>query len=370
MSRYQGGKQRLGATLATVMFTVLQDLERAKGRDLTLKQTMKRVRYLEPFCGMFGVMRWLAPIVAQAHGCDANVAIVRLWQQLAQGWDPPDFQARLCLETFEWLKKHQHRDDEYAPLRAIVGTACSFGGAYFSGYAALYDKKNGRPSRSYYETGVRRIKALRSIAKQVRSLDPADYKEHRPKGQVIYADPPYACSQTTASNDRFRYFNTVEFWQRMTEWSKTNVVFVSESTPPPAESGVADEWVTVFGREHVRTSNHCTTSRTQESRKKTSYERLFLHRQYADRLSPDFEAMLAERLTDLALLKRQKKIQDATQVNLAELLDTMAEPETRKPSITTTRKKTQDRALNPRRDVLSGLTQDLGALSLSFPLTH
>jgi DNA adenine methylase len=56
-----------------------------------------------------------------------------------------------------------------------------------------------------------------------------DYRECHPKNALVYCDPPYA---NTTQYDATGKFSSEEFWNTMREWSKTNILFVSEYTAP------------------------------------------------------------------------------------------------------------------------------------------
>lgn len=56
-----------------------------------------------------------------------------------------------------------------------------------------------------------------------------DYKEYNPCSGLIYADPPYANTKQYKNAANFDYD---EFWQTMRDWSKNNIVIISEQNAP------------------------------------------------------------------------------------------------------------------------------------------
>lgn len=66
-----------------------------------------------------------------------------------------------------------------------------------------------------------------------------DYREFKPCGCVIYCDPPY---EETKDYISAKDFNRPKFWQTMREWSRDNVVLISELQAP-------EDFITVWERE-------------------------------------------------------------------------------------------------------------------------
>lgn len=66
-----------------------------------------------------------------------------------------------------------------------------------------------------------------------------DYQEFKPQGCVIYCDPPYG---DTKEYGNAKEFDRPIFWQIMREWSRNNVVLISELKAP-------EDFITVWERE-------------------------------------------------------------------------------------------------------------------------
>ena len=112
-----------------------------------------------------------------------------------------------------------------------IGFIASYNGRWFDGGYAKpgYEKtKNGERYRDYYR------EAKDNLLNQAESLkgiifQDQDYREANPCGCVIYCDPPYANTKQYANARDFDY---EEFWQTMRNWSKNNIVLISEQNAP------------------------------------------------------------------------------------------------------------------------------------------
>lgn len=116
-----------------------------------------------------------------------------------------------------------------------IGSIASFNGRWFDGGYAKpgYEKtKNGLRYRDYYR------EAKDNLMKQVEDLkgiifSAHDYRDYTgvdsPSGAVIYVDPPYANTKQYKNATQFDYD---EFWQTMRDWSKNNIVIISEQNAP------------------------------------------------------------------------------------------------------------------------------------------
>lgn len=76
----------------------------------------------------------------------------------------------------------------------------------------------------------------------------ADYRRFKPRGGVVYCDPPYAA---TTGYDGTGGFDHAEFWQRMREWSKNSVVLISEQQAP-------DDFKCIWEGEVTRTNDNAS----------------------------------------------------------------------------------------------------------------
>lgn len=112
-----------------------------------------------------------------------------------------------------------------------IGFVASYNGRWFDGgYAKSgYEKtKNGVRYRDYYKEASANLLKQAPNLKGI-TLRACDYRNAHPKGFVVYSDPPYAGTKQYANAQMFDYD---EFWSIMREWSKSNIVIVSEQSAP------------------------------------------------------------------------------------------------------------------------------------------
>lgn len=114
---------------------------------------------------------------------------------------------------------------------ANIGFIASYNGRFFDGgYAktGIEKTKNGERLRNYYQ------ESLNNLLKQAPNLKGItfkcnDYKEIKLHNALIYCDPPYKGTKSYITDIKFNY---EEFWQTMREWSKNNIVLISEQNAP------------------------------------------------------------------------------------------------------------------------------------------
>ncbi|WP_331274927.1 DNA adenine methylase, partial [Clostridium botulinum] len=199
--QYFGGKARIGKHIANVINTYI------KNNNVTFISPFVGGGYVE--CRINSNNKLL---------CDKHTYLIEMYKALRQGWIPPTI---ISKEEYEYIKNHKN---EKPYLTGFVGFGCSYSGKWFVGYA-----KN-KSQRNYC------LNAHNSIMKKINSLYNAefkccDYKELKPKGSIIYCDPPYK-GTTQYDKSIVGKFNTEEFWDIMRKWSKNNKVFISEYEAP------------------------------------------------------------------------------------------------------------------------------------------
>jgi len=201
--RYYGSKSQLGKEISEILFKIAPP-NSVKG-------------YIEPFCGSLGVLQHMTDMgYKKYYAYDFCYDLIMLWNLLKDGkFIKPK------MTKSKWTKL---RNSEPSALRAFAGFGCSFGGQWFRGYASDYEDANS--SDVAYRSLLKvKPKIENVIFKQ------SDYKKLKPKGYLIYCDPPYSkthckgwgCEDT---------FDKNEFWDKVKEWSKDNIVIVSEYSAP------------------------------------------------------------------------------------------------------------------------------------------
>lgn len=182
--------------------------------------------YLEPFCGGCNVIDKIK--ASKKIASDKNKYLITLWKHIQEGNNLLDTVSR---ELYNDVRSNQNTNKYEDWIVGNVGFLASYNGRWFDGgYAQSgYEKaKNGERYRDYYN------EAKQNILKQVNSIKDIeflnqDYIYFYPVNFVIYCDPPYANTKQYANSKNFDY---EIFWETMREWSKRNVVLISEQNAP------------------------------------------------------------------------------------------------------------------------------------------
>ncbi len=250
--RYQGGKSKgqVGKQIATVIQSFLDRPE------------YQHYVYFEPFVGACGVLQHIKPNKnTRRIACDVHPDVMSMWQTLQKGtWTPPETSSK---QVFEYWKQQPSPH----PMRCFYGFGCSFGAHFFAGYAGP------DPRRAHAKDPARiaahRLLKMKPLLQDVLFMDPQSYDVAKPNQCVIYVDPPYINTRAYSGIPKFDH---QQFWQVMDEWAKTNVVIVSELTPPPAS--LFPGWNEIWSRKLTRATSHPTLGIAVASRKHTT-EKLF-----------------------------------------------------------------------------------------------
>lgn len=204
--QYLGGKSRLAKRLAAIL-----ESERAQGG-----------RFVDVFCGAWNVTAAMGshgPRVAN----DACQPLVTLAQAWLAGWRPP---AEVSLEVWQAAKAAKDPAD---PMTAFAGFGVSFGGNWFSSYAANRLTPGPRTPNGYRYALLAGNSLKKKLTKcadvRFTCLDFGDL-EILP-GDLVYADPPYrgtaACGDS-GGFDHDRFVATAQGWAQIPGVK----VFVSE----------------------------------------------------------------------------------------------------------------------------------------------
>lgn len=213
--------------------------------------------YLEPFMGSC----WVTRLIKYKHRIagDVHEELVEMFRKLQEGWEPPD---HITKEEYDDIRAN--KIGKYPKeLVAFAGFGCAFAGSYFRKYAGEI-----HPARS-----------KRSVLKKIKDLMDVhffvdDYRNLKPKGCIIYCDPPYEDSygfRITGVIGNGKFDND-EFWDVMRSWSKDNVVYISENKAPDDFECVLEVPV----KSGVRTTNGCETRIERLFHKPTDTELLNL----------------------------------------------------------------------------------------------
>lgn len=230
MTTYGGGKAKIGKQIYKAINDIIE-IYRDNGWESNT--------YFEPFCGMLGVAKYFIssePVDERSESSeseievpsfkkyilsDANKDIILLWKKLKnQKWTLPKTCTKERYEELKYSKKHSAE-------RGFYGVSCAYSGIFFAGYRPKSIRQNFfKKSRENIEkTG----KLLRNNSRRIKLLC-SSYIKYKPKGMVIYCDPPYKNNKFNIKH--FNDFDSDLFWDTMRKWSKNNLVIVSEYKAP------------------------------------------------------------------------------------------------------------------------------------------
>jgi DNA adenine methylase len=225
--RYQGGKSRLSKYIAPI---INAEIEKYGITD-----------YYEPFVGSGAVVEKI--ICKNRYASDINSDMIAMFQALRNGWVPPE-----SVSEDEYKQYKANKEALDPALRAFVSIGCSFGGKLWGGLARGRGTEVGEAFRSVKRTCTKTHDVLFSCV---------EYAHINPKSSILYCDPPYANTLAYGSID----FDSVTFWDKVREWSKTNIVFVSEYSAP-SDIPLHTEF------NHVKTINNINGGKQTSSKEK------------------------------------------------------------------------------------------------------
>jgi DNA adenine methylase len=181
--------------------------------------------YIEPFVGGANMIDKVQ--CNKRFGYDKNRYIIALFKYLQNGGELPETVSR---EQYADCRAHYKKDDGYYEdwYLAAVGFLAGFNGRFYDGCYANPGWE-GEHYRDYYQESKRNILSQMSSLKDV-EFNTADYKTLNPHNSLVYADPPYAGTKGYLTITK--QFNHQEFWDIMREWSKDNIVLISEENAP------------------------------------------------------------------------------------------------------------------------------------------
>ena len=213
MPTYGGGKAKIGKDI----FFGIKEYENEIG--------WVSKNYFEPFCGLLGVGIHFVndDEKRNLYFTDINEDIILMWQDLIDGWSPPK---KCSKEKYEKEK----RSKKHSSTRGFVGIACAYSGIFFAGYREKA-KSSGQDFFKNMRDGIIKMKKdIINSSNNVEFIEASDYSCFSPKGMTIYCDPPY--KNNKFRSEHFDNFDHDQFWDIMREWSKNNLVFISEYTAP------------------------------------------------------------------------------------------------------------------------------------------
>lgn len=176
--------------------------------------------YWEPFVGG----GWVLSLVEGSpnYASDKNYALIEMWKALVNGWEPPD---NISEEQYAEAKLGLYEPH----LTAFIAYSCSFGGAWFNGYARSKEDLK----RNYCKQNkIKLLEKIKLIKENKITFFHGDFLEIDPPGKncLIYCDPPYGNHQYLEVG----VFEPSLFWDKVRGLENNgHTVIVSEYEAPP-----------------------------------------------------------------------------------------------------------------------------------------
>ncbi len=245
--KYMGSKARISKYIVPIM------QEYIFNNNIT--------EYYEPFCGGCNVIDKIK--CDNRFASDKNKYLIALLGNVHR-----EFPTEIPKEEYSQVRDYYNKvigeyEDWYVGL---VGFLASFNGRFFDGgYAktGIEKTKKGDRVRDYYNESKNNLLS-QDLSGIVFSCK--DYDLLNVSNSVIYCDPPY---QNTKTYDSAKGFDYDKFWETIREWSKNNMVFVSEENAP-------EDFVCIWEQEVSRS--------IKAKAKSKATEKLFVHSSIKDNL--------------------------------------------------------------------------------------
>lgn len=190
--------------------------------------------YIEPFCGGLNVIDKISCKTKIAS--DINEYLISLFGYVKWGGQLPDTVDKATYDEARrmWYSGSVPQDYPHWKI-GCFGWLCSFSGRGFDGgrsYQGTEKKADGTIiTRNYYQERRRNLykQFQQPLCRDV-LLTAKDYREYSGiRNAVIYCDPPYKNTKQFANSRNFDYD---VFWNTMREWSRSNLVLISELEAP------------------------------------------------------------------------------------------------------------------------------------------
>ena len=253
--KYMGSKSRI----AKYIVPILQQ---------TIDETNSEL-YIEPFVGGANIIDKIK--CKNKIGSDLNQYLIALFNYLKND-------GKLLSEVSKELYDNARNEVKLGVPNmpdwkiANIGFLASYNGRWFDGgYAKSgYEKTaKGLRYRDYYQEAKKNIEKQVSTIKDVTFLN-KDYEfftdiATKRQNIVFYCDPPYENTKEYKNSLNFDY---KKFWNNMREWSKNNIVFISELNAP-------EDFIPILT---IKTSRSI-----KAADKGFAEEKLFVHHTYENR---------------------------------------------------------------------------------------
>ena len=255
--KYLGGKQRLGKYISFI----LHELWNKYNTKFKFKG------YMEPFCGSLGVFKHMTDLnTNKIIANDYHPDLIELWNSVKYN----KFHYPKSISEDQYNKAKLIKSP--SAYKAFVGFGMSFGGRYFGAYSQKY---LGNKKEDFCKEMTNSLKKIAPMIqdKKVKFTN-KDYKSLNLNNMFIYCDPPYQKTlfpiKYRTSTKKYDRFDNEEFWDIMREWSKSNVVVISETHAPK-------DFKCIWKKTKYRSAAQSKKTRFKTMKNVYMVEKLFMH---------------------------------------------------------------------------------------------
>lgn len=202
---------------------------------ILLEDTTDDTLFIDAFGGGMNVVCNVP--LRKKYAVEINRYVHALWKCIKEKGlsylNLPKNSDELTQEMYNDIKESYINNDKRYPdyLIGFVGSCCSYGGAWFNGYAKFNVKKNEDHIKEAYSGLKKQVDNFKNIESTLFLLDTyrsLGDKIYIPNDSVIYCDPPYFETKKYESD-----FDHIGFWEWVRMMSRRGIkVYVSEYTAP------------------------------------------------------------------------------------------------------------------------------------------
>lgn len=244
--KYMGSKSRIKKEILPIIQKVIDD------NNITM--------YIEPFDGGCNVIDSIKCKTRIAN--DLSTPLIELWKAIQRGENLP---LEVSKELYDDVRSNQ--DGIKYPMWYVgaIGYLASYNGRYFDGGYAKEGIDKGRV-RNYYNEAKNNILAQTELVADIIFTN-KDYKQMKQiKGSLIYCDIPY---ENTKQYNISKNFDYEVFWNWVRDFSKDNIVIVSELQAP-------NDFVCIWEKSVLRSIKSTDKSRANE--------KMFVHKSLVEKI--------------------------------------------------------------------------------------
>lgn len=199
---------------------------------ILLQNSNEETIFIDAFMGGGNVISEVP--LKNKYGFDINRYVIDLWNDIKEnGVNSSCITPCLSEDEYYKIKKsYLNKDKQYSNgLIGYVGNCCSYGSAWFNGYAKFNKQKNEDHIKEAYNGMIKHIKGFKFLDNT--TFKSWDYRMstssifHK-NNTIIYCDPPYASTKKYESD-----FDNEAFWKWARAFSQKGYrIYISEYDAP------------------------------------------------------------------------------------------------------------------------------------------